>query len=57
MPTQTITFKTKTGKRISFKAKVRSSPKTKKALETRLKKLKSPKMRQLARAKWNAAHA
>ena len=41
---------------VRFSAKKRRSAKTRKELEQRLKKLKSPKMRQMARVKWLSAH-
>ena len=58
MPT-VVQFFTKDGKLKTFRAKSnkRASAKTSKELERRLKKLKSPKMRSAARAKWRAAHA
>lgn len=44
------------GKIVRFNVKKRSPAKTRKELEKRLKKLKSPKMRQMAREKWLSAH-
>ena len=52
-----VSFQTKSGSKIVFKAKVRKSPKTKAQLEKRLKKLKSPVMRAMAREKWMEARS
>jgi hypothetical protein len=51
-----VSFTTSAGERVSFRAKPTRNPaRTAKELETRLRKLKSPKMRASARRKWHAA--
>ena len=51
-----VAFMTRDGP-VSFKAKKRSPAKTLKELNKRLRKLKSPVMREMARDKWHAAHS
>ena len=55
---QRLSFRRRDGTLVSFAARPkRASPKTRAQLEKRLSKLSSPKMRAMARAKWNEARS
>lgn len=60
MPVQKkkMSFRRQDGTLVTFKCRPkRKSPTTRAQLEKRLSKLKSPKMRAMARAKWFEAHS